>query len=108
MNTTPYQQDTERSIRRWSGWGLGLLLPMIVLSVVPVLASVRGSRCVTDGDECSHVPGILLYGCFWTAVAAGLVALLWPRGRWTGARRGAVVMQWTAQVTLAFLILSYA
>ncbi|MHB9859002.1 hypothetical protein [Streptomyces sp. YIM S03343] len=111
MNTTSattHQQDTDRGLRKWSGWGLGLLLPMVVLSCVPVLASGRGSRCITYGDECSAVPGAFLYGCFWTAVVAGLTALLWPRARWTGARAGIVVVQWTAQVVLACLILSYA
>lgn len=81
---------------------------MVVLSSVLALAGERGSRCLTYGDQCSQVPGVLLYGCFWTAVAAGLAALLWPRARWTGARLGTVVVQWTAQVVLAFLILSYA
>jgi hypothetical protein len=72
------------------------------------LASVRGSRCITDGAECSGVPGTLLYGCFWTAVVAGVTALLWPRTRWTGARVGIVVAQWTAQALLICLILSCA
>ncbi|MEU6813038.1 hypothetical protein ABZ920_29470 [Streptomyces sp. NPDC046831] len=41
-------------------------------------------------------------------VAAGLAVPLWPRARWAGARLATVVVQWTAQVMLAFLILSYA
>lgn len=111
MNTTwatTRQQDTDRRLRRWSGWGLGLLLPMVVLSIVLVLAGERGSRCLTYGEECSPVPDVLLYGCFWTTVATGLAATAWPRARWTGARLATVVVQWTAQVVLAFLILSYA
>jgi hypothetical protein len=40
MNTTTDRQDIERSIRRWSGWGLGLLFPMVALSFVPALAGV--------------------------------------------------------------------
>lgn len=81
---------------------------MVVLSSVLALAGERGSRCLMYGEECSQVPGALLSGCFWTAAAAGVAALLWPRARWTGVRIAIVVVQWTVQVVLTFLILSYA
>jgi hypothetical protein len=54
-----------------------------------------------------RVPGALVYGSLLTAVSAGLAALLWPRRRGTVARTWAVVLQWSAQVLLVLLILSY-
>ncbi|MGW2707421.1 hypothetical protein ACWC4J_00310 [Streptomyces sp. NPDC001356] len=91
-----------------AGWGLGLLLPTVLFSTLLTFTSERASRCLTYGEECAAVPGWLLYGSFWASLVAGLAVLVWPRARWTGARAGALLVQWGAQLLLAALILSYA
>ncbi|MFF4699904.1 hypothetical protein [Streptomyces chattanoogensis] len=107
MNTAP-QPAAARGVTGWSVAGLVLLVPTVVVAWIAVLSTYRGSRCLTYGDQCSTVPGGALYGCFGVALAAGLLALVWPRARWTGARTGAVLLQWGAQLTLGALILSGA
>ncbi|MEU3957503.1 MULTISPECIES: hypothetical protein [Streptomyces] len=107
MNTAP-QPAAARTVTGWSVAGLVLLVPTVVVAWIAVLATYRGSRCLTYGEQCSTVPGEALYGCFWVALAAGLLALMWPRARWTGARIGVVLLQWGAQLTLGALILSGA
>ncbi|OWA08941.1 hypothetical protein B9W62_14210 [Streptomyces sp. CS113] len=88
--------------------GLVLLLPTVVLAWLVVLASERGGRCLTYGEQCSGVPGGALWACFWASAALGAVALAWPRTRWAPARCAAVVLQWGTQLTLAALILAGA
>ncbi|MGW3146572.1 hypothetical protein ACWDG1_18175 [Streptomyces sp. NPDC001177] len=95
-----------RFLTRWSVWGLALLIPTVFLSAIGVAATERGTRCITY-NECPQVPGALVYGTFLTAVAAGLLALAWPRRRGTKGRAAAVVLQWSAQSLLALVILSY-
>ncbi|POX59865.1 hypothetical protein C3492_30445 [Streptomyces sp. Ru62] len=95
-------------VRVAAGWGLGLLLPTVFFSTLLTFTSERAGRCLTYGEDCSAVPGRLLHGSFWASLLAGLAALVWPRARWTGARIGAVLVQWGAQLLLAALILSYA
>jgi hypothetical protein len=107
MNPAP-QPDAARVVTRWSVAGLVLLVPTVVVAWIVVLSTDRGGRCLTYGEHCSTVPGEALYGCFWGALAAGLLALVWPRARWTGARSGVVLLQWGAQITLGALILSGA
>ncbi|MEV5283501.1 hypothetical protein [Streptomyces sp. NPDC051994] len=107
MNTVP-QPTTSRALTVWSLAGIVLLVPTVVIAGVAVLSTQRGSRCATYGEQCSTVPGEALYGCFGVALAAGLVALVWPRARWTDARFGTVLVQWGAQLTLGALILSGA
>ncbi|MEU1403289.1 hypothetical protein ABZ471_13180 [Streptomyces sp. NPDC005728] len=94
------------ALTRWSAWGLALLIPSVLLAAIATLATERGTRCVTY-DECPQVPGALVYGSLLTAVAAGLAALVWPRHRLPAGRTWAVVLQWSAQVLLILLILSY-
>ncbi|KUN92125.1 hypothetical protein [Streptomyces resistomycificus] len=106
MNTT--QPSGSRLLTGWSVAGLVLLLPTVVLAWIAVLASERGSRCLMYGEECSTIPGGLLYGLFCAALAAGVLALAWPRTRAESARAGAVVVQWGAQLTLGAMILSGA
>jgi hypothetical protein len=102
------QSAVARTVTGWSVAGLVLLVPTVVVAWIAVLATYRGSRCLTYGEQCSTVPGEALHGCFWVALAAGLLALMWPRARWTGARIGVVLLQWGAQLTLGALILSGA
>ncbi|MEU0741661.1 hypothetical protein [Streptomyces sp. NPDC006134] len=106
MNTA--QQSAGRHLTGWSVAGLLLLLPTVAVAWLLVLASERGSRCLMYGEQCSQIPGAALYGCFWAALALGVLVLAWPRGRWTPARGGAVLLQWAAQLTLGALILTGA
>ncbi|MFF7367997.1 hypothetical protein [Streptomyces tricolor] len=108
MNTAQTTDQVRDDAGTAAGWGLGLLLPMVFFCALVTLSGPRAGRCLTYGEDCSPVPGWLLYGSFWTSVVAGVAALVWPRARWTGARLGAVVVQWCAQLLLAGLILSYA
>lgn len=105
MNPAP-QLAAGRVVTRWSVVGLVLLVPTVVVASIAVLTSRRAGLCLTYGEHCSTVSGEALYGCFWGALAAGLLALVWPRVRWTGARVGVVLLQWGAQITLGALILS--
>ncbi|MFJ8545486.1 hypothetical protein ACIRFH_26370 [Streptomyces sp. NPDC093586] len=104
--TTP--RPVSRALTGWSVTGLVLLLPTVVLAWIVVLAGERGSRCLMYGEQCSTVPPGAVWGCFWAAAALGVLAVAWPRTRWTSARCGAVVLQWCAQLTLGALILSGA
>jgi hypothetical protein len=106
MNTV--HPPAARQLTRWSVSGLLLLLPMVIVTWIAVLMTERGGRCLAYGEQCSTIPGALLWGCFWASVAAGKLALVWPRTRWPYARFGAVVVQWGAQLTLIAMILSGA
>lgn len=106
MNTA--QPSADRHLTGWSVAGLVLLLPTVGLAWLAVLATERGSRCLTYGEQCSTVPGSVLYGVFYASLAAGVAALAWPRARWTPLRGGAVLVQWGAQLTLGAMILSGA
>ncbi|MFJ4329874.1 MULTISPECIES: hypothetical protein [unclassified Streptomyces] len=97
-----------RALTTGSVAGLVLLLPTVALAWAAVLASGRGSRCLTYGEQCSRVPGDALWACFWAAAALGVLALAWPRTRWAPARCGIVALQWGAQLTLGALILAGA
>ncbi|AQS67826.1 hypothetical protein [Streptomyces pactum] len=97
-----------RALTGWSAAGLVLLAPTVVVAWLAVLATERGGRCLTYGEQCSAVPGEALWACLWAAAVLGVLALAWPRARWTSARCGAVVLQWGAQLTLGALILSGA
>ncbi|MEU0334722.1 hypothetical protein [Streptomyces sp. NPDC006193] len=103
---TPRQRDA--FLTGWAVAGLAALLPTVGLAWLVVLSGERGSRCLMYGEQCPAIPGSALYGAFWPALAAGAAALAWPRGRWTGARAGAVFVQWGAQLTLGALILAGA
>ncbi|WP_162833281.1 hypothetical protein [Streptomyces sp. CB09001] len=103
-----HTQLSARALTTGSVAGLVLLLPTVVLAWTVVLASERGSRCLTYGEQCSRVPGGALWACFWASAALGALALALPRTRWTPARCGAVVLQWGAQLTLGALILADA
>ncbi|KOU59116.1 hypothetical protein ADK57_34410 [Streptomyces sp. MMG1533] len=105
---TTAQPPASRLLTGWSVAGLVLLLPTVVLAWLAVLAGERGSRCLTYGEQCSTIPGGLLYGMFCAALAAGVAALAWPRTLAVYARAGAVVVQWGAQLTLGAMILSGA
>jgi hypothetical protein len=105
---TTARRPATRHLTGWSVTGLVLLLPTVALAWIAVLATERGSRCLTYGEQCSSVPGGLLHGLFWTALAAGVLALAWPRTRAVSARAGAVLVQWAAQLALGVLILSGA
>lgn len=107
MNTAQ-QQSAGRHLTGWSVAGLLLLLPTVAVAWLLVLASERGSRCLLYGEQCSPVPGAALHGCFWAALALGVVALGWPRGRWPPARAGTVLLQWATQLTLGVLIVAGA
>ncbi|MFJ8084228.1 hypothetical protein ACIQ6Y_26875 [Streptomyces sp. NPDC096205] len=106
MNTV--SPSPARQLTRWSTYGLLLLLPTVVVSWIVVLSTDRGGRCLMYGEHCSPVPGAVVWGFFWTAAGAGVLALVWPRTRWSYARSGAVLVQWGAQLTLSALILSGA
>ncbi|UFR02633.1 MULTISPECIES: hypothetical protein [Streptomyces] len=109
MNTARTTDDRVRDdVRVAAGWGLGLLLPVVVFCALVAFTSERAGRCLAYGQDCSPVPDQLLYGSFWTSLVAGAAVLAWPRTRWAGARVGAVLVQWGAQLLLAALILSYA
>ncbi|MEU6590250.1 hypothetical protein ABZ923_13715 [Streptomyces sp. NPDC046881] len=109
MNTAQTTGTRVRDdVRVAAGWGLGLLLPMVFFCSLVAFTSERAGGCLTYGEDCPAVPGWLLYGSFWVSLVAGGAALVWPRARWTGARIGAVLVQWGAQLLLAALILSYA
>ncbi|WP_329411969.1 hypothetical protein OG802_18740 [Streptomyces sp. NBC_00704] len=107
MNTAP-QSGAARAVTGWSVAGLVLLVPSVVMAWLAVVSTPRGGNCLMYGEECSTVPHEALEGCFWFALAVGLLALVWPRTRWTGARTGTVLVQWGAQLTLIALILSGA
>ncbi|CAM5493137.1 hypothetical protein SALBM311S_03397 [Streptomyces alboniger] len=102
------QPPASRFLTGWSVAGLVLLLPTVVLAWLVVLAGERGSRCLTYGERCSTIPGGLLHGLFYAALAAGVAALVWPRALAVPARAGAVLLQWGAQLTLGAMILSGA
>ncbi|MFF1453262.1 hypothetical protein ACFVYF_34785 [Streptomyces sp. NPDC058274] len=106
--STANPQPAHRALSLWAGWGLGLLVPTVVLAWIAVLSGERGSNCLMNGEQCSPVPGSLLYGLFWGALALGVLALALPRTRPTWARSWAVFLQWSAQLTLGALILSGA
>ncbi|MFC7985639.1 hypothetical protein [Streptomyces sp. NPDC057336] len=109
--SAPPPSAVQRSAGALTGWsvaGLVLLLPTVVVAWLAVLATERGGRCLTYGEQCPSVPGEALWACFWAAAVLGALALAWPRTRWTSARCGAVVLQWGAQLTLGALILSGA
>ncbi|MFF0745521.1 hypothetical protein ACFYVL_34485 [Streptomyces sp. NPDC004111] len=113
MNTTTQpsaapQPVSSRAVTGWSVAGLVLLVPTVAVAWIAVLATSRGSRCLTYGEQCSTVPGGALSGLFALSLVAGLVALCWPRSRGTGARVGVVLLQWGAQLVLGVLILSGA
>ncbi|MEU9069712.1 hypothetical protein AB0E06_31105 [Streptomyces sp. NPDC048109] len=103
-----HAQLSARALTIGSVTGLVLLLPTVVLAWTAVLASERGSRCLTYGEQCSRVPGDALWACFWASAALGVLALTWPRTRWVPARCAAVLLQWGAQLTLGALILAGA
>ncbi|MFE1201696.1 hypothetical protein HUT15_13155 [Streptomyces sp. NA03103] len=103
-----HAQLSARALTIGSVAGLVLLLPTVVLAWIAVLASERGSRCLTYGEQCSRVPGDALWACFWASAALGVLALAWPRARWVPARCAAVLLQWGAQLTLGALILAGA
>lgn len=103
-----HAQLTARALTTGAVAGLVLLLPTVVLAWIVVLASERGGRCLTYGEQCSGVPGWALWACFWASAALGAVALAGPRTRWVPARCGAVVLQWGTQLTLGVLILAGA
>ncbi|MFG2882906.1 hypothetical protein ACGFYV_11490 [Streptomyces sp. NPDC048297] len=107
MNPAP-QPSSARLVTGWSVAGLVLLLPTVVVAWIAVLSTDRGTRCLMYGEQCSTVPGDALYGCFSGALAAGVLALAWPRARWAGARAWVVLLQWCTQITLGALILSGA
>ncbi|MFD7711576.1 hypothetical protein [Streptomyces sp. NPDC059786] len=88
--------------------GLIMLLPIVVLAWLAVLSTDRGTGCLMYGEGCSDVPGGLLWALFWTALTAGVTAVVWAPDRWPAARTGTVLLQWGAQVTLAALIMSGA
>ncbi|MBG0852873.1 hypothetical protein I2W78_13730 [Streptomyces spinoverrucosus] len=100
--------NNARLLTGWSVAGLLLLLPTVAVAWVAVLATERGSRCLTYGEQCSTIPSGVLHAFFWAALALGALALAWPRARWQYARLGAVLVQWGAQLTLGSLILSGA
>ncbi|MEW2621677.1 hypothetical protein [Streptomyces sp. NPDC048106] len=106
VTLTPPQKD--RFLSGWAVAGLLLLLPTVVLSWLVVLSGERGTQCLMYGEQCSTIPGSALYAAFFLALAAGIVALAWPRGRGTYARAWAVLVQWGAQLVLGALILSGA
>ncbi|MEU3030458.1 hypothetical protein ACPCBC_17315 [Streptomyces incarnatus] len=114
MNTTTGQpvaltaRQKDRFISGWAIAGLVLLLPIVVLSWAVALSGERGTACLMYGEGCSAIPGSALYTAFWLALAAGVAALVWPRGRGTYSRAWAVVVQWGAQLTLGAMILSGA
>ncbi|MFJ3224433.1 hypothetical protein ACIPJS_13910 [Streptomyces sp. NPDC086783] len=107
MTTSPHP-GTARSSTGWSVAGLLLLVPTFVVAWLLVLSTERGSKCLTDGEGCSSVPYEDVYGCFFAALAAGALALLWPRTRWVVVRSGVVMLQWGAQLTMGALILTGA
>ncbi|MGW3123101.1 hypothetical protein ACWDBW_39325 [Streptomyces sp. NPDC001107] len=107
MNTAQ-QQSAGRLLTGLSVTGLVLLLPTVGLAWLAVLAGERGSRCLEYGEQCSQIPGSLLYALFYASAAAGVAVLAWPRHRAMPARAGAVVLQWVLQFTLGLLILSGA
>ncbi|MET9825268.1 MULTISPECIES: hypothetical protein [Streptomyces] len=97
-----------RALTVGSAAGLVLLPPTVLVAWILVLSTERGTQCLMTSGQCSHVPGGLLWACFWTSVALGVLALFWPRARWVSARRAAVFLQWGAQLTLGLLILAGA
>ena len=107
MNTAQ-QQSAGRLLTGLSVTSLVLLLPTVGLAWLAVMTGDRGSRCLMYGEQCSQIPGGLLYGLFYASVATGVAALVWPRHRAMPARAGAVVLQWVLQFTLGLLILSGA
>ncbi|MFJ8188645.1 hypothetical protein ACIQ8D_02420 [Streptomyces sp. NPDC096094] len=111
MSTPPSPAAPRPAARALTGWsvaGLVLLPPTVVVAWLAVLATERGGRCLTYGEQCSTVPGEALWACFRAAGALGVLALARPRTRWTSARCGAVAPRWGAQPTLGALILSGA
>ncbi|MET7290011.1 hypothetical protein [Streptomyces sp. NPDC005573] len=101
-------RDDDRLVRTVAWWGLGLLLPMAVLSGLMTLTSPRAAECLEYGDDCASVPDGLLSSSFWATLVCGLLAVLLPLASRTGVRLAAVLAQWGAQLTLCALILSYA
>lgn len=98
------RHELDRHLRRFAVLGVVLLPPTALGSWFLVLASPRGSRCLTYGEGCGAVPGAVLWALFWAVAVLGLAAAVWPRTRWTYARCGAVVLQWAALWALALSI----
>ncbi|QNP70523.1 hypothetical protein IAG44_14455 [Streptomyces roseirectus] len=102
----PMDTATDRHVSILAGWGLGLLLPMTVLSYLAHLATERGTQCLMNGVGCSTLPDGALPSLFLLATAAGIAALVWPRAKAPGVRYGALAVQWVGQFVLASLLLS--
>ncbi|WP_217572645.1 hypothetical protein [Streptomyces sp. GbtcB7] len=102
--------ERDRALRHRAVLVLALLFPTVIACLLFVGVSERASRCVTYGEECFSVPGTWMYTCFFVSLAAGVVAVIWPRA-WLPcrtARAWAVGVQIAAQAVLALLILSFA
>ncbi|GAA1103577.1 hypothetical protein GCM10009579_83490 [Streptomyces javensis] len=87
--------------------GLVLLVPTAVVSIVLALMTERAADCVMYGNQCSSIPGSVIFGSFLASAAFGVFAVGCPR-EWLpfpSARSWAVKLQGAAQVTMAMLLL---
>ncbi|MFE2515588.1 hypothetical protein [Streptomyces mirabilis] len=102
--------ERDSALRHRAVLVLALLFPTVIACLLFVGVSERASRCVTYGEECSSVPGTWMYTCFLVSLAAGVVAVIWPRAwlPFRTARAWTMGMQIAAQAVLALLILSFA
>ncbi len=107
MNSTP-SPSAARQLTGWSVTGLVLLLPTVALAWIAAHSTERGGRCLMYGEQCSTIPDAVVSGFFLAALGSGLVALAWPRTRWTPVRSVAVAAQWLAMLTTGALLLDGA
>ncbi|MGR3934774.1 hypothetical protein [Streptomyces sp. BRA346] len=98
----------DRRLRTAAKVGVGLLIPTAIISIVLSLMTERAADCITNGNQCSAIPGPVIFGAFLVSAALGLFAASCPQQRlpFSTARSWAVKLQWLAQLTMAMLLLA--
>ncbi|OPF72940.1 hypothetical protein VT50_0229425 [Streptomyces antioxidans] len=98
----------DRRVRTVAKVGLALLVPMAVVSIVLALMTERAADCVMYGNQCSSVPGPVIFASFLASAGFGVFAVGCPRERlpFPSARSWAVKLQGSAQVMMAMLLLT--
>ncbi|MBP8538036.1 hypothetical protein [Streptomyces sp. MK37H] len=98
----------DRRVRTVAKVGLALLVPTVGVSIVLALMTERAADCVMYGNQCSSIPGAVIFGSFLASAAFGVFAVGRARERlpFPSARSWAVKPRGTAQVTMAMLLLA--